>query len=264
MSKKEKLVYEYQDELNDDFANNNIKTKKIANNYKYINKSWLFRFNAFWLRYLVGIPCLWIANTFIFRPKFVNKKLLKSAKKNGYFIYANHVLPYDPVMIPVMVNTSKKCLILAGPDLFSINGFVSWIVRHFYAIPVPNNDITMIENFNECISYYINKRYRVLIYPEAHIWPYYTGIRKFKSASFRYPVIDNVPILTMTTTFKKRKGNRKPKPVIYIDGPFYPDESLSSTHDKIEDLAQKAYETMKYRSSIKTNYSYIKYVKKSD
>ena len=264
MPEKKKLVYEYQDELNDDFAHNNIKTKKIKNDYKYIHKSWLFKFNSFWLRYLIGIPCLWIANKLIFRPKFINKKVLKSAKKSGYYIYANHVLPYDPVMIPVMVNTRKKCLILAGPDLFSINGLVTWMVEHFFAIPIPNNDLDMINNFTECLSYHVNKGYRVLIYPEAHIWPYYNDIRKFKSGSFRYPVNDNVPIFTMTTTFKKRKGNRKPKPIIYIDGPFYPDESLTSYHDKVEDLAQKAYETMKYRASKEDNYAYIEYKKKSD
>ena len=117
------------------------------------------------------------------------------------------------------------------------------MVRHMYAIPVPNSDYEMANNFMNAISYHIKKKHRVLIYPEAHIWPYYNGIRHFKPASFRYPVMDNAPIIVMTTTFKKRRGCRKPKPIIYIDGPFYPDDSLSTQRDQINDLADKAYET---------------------
>ena len=48
---KKKTVY-YQDEYNDDFAGNDIKTKSISSDYKYINDSWLFKVNAFLLKYL--------------------------------------------------------------------------------------------------------------------------------------------------------------------------------------------------------------------
>ena len=262
MLMEKKTVY-YQDELNDDFAGNDIKTKKIPNNFKYINRSWLFKVNSFLLRYLFAAPLLWLANKIIFRPKIVNKKVLKCCKKNGYYLYSNHVLPFDPIILPVMTHYRKMAIITAGPDLFSINGFVSWLVKHFGAIPVPNMDKEMTDNFVECLSYHVKKGHRVLIYPEAHIWPYYNGIRHFKSASFKYPVNDDVPIFVATTTFKQRKGNKKPKPIIYIDGPFYADQSLP-VHAQVEDLANQAYEAMKYRASNEDNYAYINYVKKSD
>ena len=78
MSKKEekKTVY-YQDELNDDFADNNIKQTAIKSDYKYINNSWLFKFNSFWLRYLFAVPLLTIVMLFMYRPKIKNKKVLK-------------------------------------------------------------------------------------------------------------------------------------------------------------------------------------------
>lgn len=257
---EKKIVY-YQDELNDDFANNEIKTKQVENNYKYIHKCGWFRFNAFLLRYLFAIPLLWLADTFIFKVKIKNKKVLKSCKKQGYYLYSNHVLPYDPIILPVKTNASKTALIVAGADLFSINKFVSWLVKHFYAIPVPNANKEMIEEYENCLSYHINKKHRVLIYPEAHIWPYYKKIRNYKSSSFKYPAKDNAPIFTATTTFKKIKNNKKPKPIIYIDGPFYPDESLPFK-ERVEDLRNQAYEAMKYRSENSDNYSYIEYVKK--
>jgi hypothetical protein len=66
-----------------------------------------------------------------------------------------------------------------------------------------------------------------------------------------------------TTTFKQRKGNKKPKPIIYLDGPYYPNETLS-IHDRVTDLRNRAYEAMKWRAGQENNYAYIKYVKKED
>lgn len=261
MTEHEKKVVYYQDELHDDFADNNISTKKIDSNYKYIRKSWLFRFNSFWLRYLFAIPVLTIMMFFLYRPKIKNKKLLKLVKKNGYYVYANHVLPLDPIIIPVKANPGKACVIVAGHDVFSINPIVSWLVKHFYAIPIPNST-DMYNNYVDCLSWHIKKKHRVLIFPEAHIWPYYNRIRKFTAGSFRYPVNDNAPIVTMTTTFKKRKGNKPPRAIIYVDGPFYPDNSLPY-RERVDDLANKAYEAMKYRSENEENYEYIRYEKKA-
>ena len=260
--KKERVIY-YQDELNDDFADSNIKVKPIPNDYKYIRKSWVFRSNSFLAKYIVATPLLWIINTFFCRTKIENKKVLKYFKKRGYYLYANHVLPFDPIVLPFKTHLKKKTVIVAGHELFSINGFVSDFVRHLYAIPTPNNDLEMYNNFVECMSYYIKKGERVLIYPEAHIWPYYNDIRHFKSSSFKYPVDDNAPVFIATTTFKKRKGNRKPKPIIYIDGPFFPDETLSH-RERIEDLATRVYEAMCYRAHNENNFAYIEYKKKSE
>ena len=260
--KKERVIY-YEDELNEDFAGNNIKVKPIKNEYKYIRKSWVFKVNAFLGKYLISVPLLWFIDTFIFRVKIENKKVLKYFKKRGYYLYANHVLPFDPVVLPLKTHLKKKTVIIAGHELFSINPIVSDFASHMYAIPTPNNDKQMMDNFQKCLSYYIKKGERVLIFPEAHIWPYYNDIRHFKSVSFRYPVDDNVPIFVATTTFKKRKGHRKPKPIIYIDGPFFPDETLPY-RERVNDLAEQAYEAMCYRAHNENNYAYIEYKKKSD
>lgn len=261
MKNKELKTVFYCDEINDDFAGNNIETKKIPNNYRYINNSVLFKISSFLLRYLFAIPVLWLVNLLVFRPKVMNKKLLKQLKKKGYYVYANHVLPFDPIVLPIKTQVRKNMVIIAGPDLFSINGLVSWLVRHFFAIPTPNQDSEMIENFCNCLSWNIKKKRRVLIYPEAHIWPYYNGIRNFKSVSFKYPVTDNAPVVVATTTFKKRKGNKKPKPIIYLDGPFYPDTSLS-IHEQVTDLRDRVHNAMKWRAGQEGNYAYINYVKK--
>ena len=260
--KKERVIY-YQDEYNDDFAGHNIKTKKVKVDYRYINKGPLFRLSSFLFKHLFAVPILWFINLVFYRPKIENKKLLKYFKKKGYYLYSNHVLPFDPVVLPIKTHIRKKTVIVAGPDLFSINGFVSWFVKHLGAVPIPNNDKDMAEHFIDCLSWNIKRGHRVLIFPEAHIWPYYTGIRPLKPSAFRFPVNDSAPIIVATTTFKKRRGNRKPKPIIYLDGPFYADETLP-LRERPAELAERVYEQMKYRASKEDNFAYIEYRKKSE
>ena len=264
MKKEEQKIVFYHDELNDDFANNGVDKKaNIPNDYRYINNSFFFKVASFLVRYLFAIPVLWLANKLIFRPKIKNKKLLKQLRKKGYYVYANHVLPLDPVILPVMTQPSKTMVIISGHELFSIGGIVNWLVKHFYAIPIPNQNVDMAKNFVNCLSWHIKKRHRVLIYPEAHIWPYYNGIRNFKAVSFKYAVNDNAPVIAATTTFKKRKGNKKPKPIIFLDGPFYPDLTLPE-HERTKELRDRVYEAMKWRAGQDDNYAYIQYVKKDD
>ncbi len=43
------------------------------------------------------------------------------------------------------------------------------------------------------------------IFPEAHVWPYYTGIRPFGEAAFHYPVATGKPVYTMTVTYQRRR-----------------------------------------------------------
>ena len=103
-----------------------------------------------------------------------------------------------------------------------------------------------------------------MIYPEAHVWPYHTGIRKFPAGdkSFKYAVRNNLPIDTMTTTYHKRKNSKRdlPRMDIYIDGPFYPDPKKSEDENRAE-LASKAYDSM-VKYSRKNTYDYFRYIKK--
>ena len=105
----------------------------------------------------------------------------------------------------------------------------------------------------------------LVIYPEAHVWPYATKVRKFPAGdrSFVYAVRNNLPIFTMTTTYHKRKDKRRgdlPRMDIYIDGPFWPEIGKSEEENRA-DLAKKAYDSM-VKYSKKNSYEYFKYIKK--
>jgi hypothetical protein len=126
-------------------------------------------------------------------------------------------------------------------------------------LPLPDN-LSAARNFkNE-----IERRYRegsfVTIYPEAHIWPYYTKIRPFKDMSFGYPVSLNAPVFCFTNCYRKRRWRKTPKMVTYIDGPFQSDPSQSAKQQKAY-LREQVYNAMVARSA-ENNVEVIKYIRR--
>ncbi len=118
-----------------------------------------------------------------------------------------------------------------------------------------------MKNFLETIENKIGENCSITIYPEAHIWPFYTKIRPFKSVSFKYPVEMKKPVFCVTNTYQKRgkKGDRV-RIVSYIDGPFFINESLGSIKEQKEDLRNRVYECMVNRSK-NSNIEVIEYKK---
>ena len=125
------------------------------------------------------------------------------------------------------------------------------------AIPIPTSKYA-IKNFLSIIEKRISKKSSITIYPEAHIWPYYTKIRPFKSVSFKYPVNLDKPAFCITNTYQIQ-GKGKIRIVSYIDGPFFADKELSKK-DQQQDLRDKIYNSMVERSK-NNNIEKIKYIK---
>ena len=127
------------------------------------------------------------------------------------------------------------------------------------AIPIPS-DIKAMKNFLATIEEKIKNKNSITIYPEAHIWPYYTKIRPFKAVSFKYPVKLNAPTYCITNTYQSYgRHNNKIQLVSYVDGPFYPNEELP-LKERQQDLRDRVYEKMVERSK-NNNVEHIKYVK---
>ena len=127
------------------------------------------------------------------------------------------------------------------------------------AIPIPTNKKAM-SNFLKEVKNRVDKGYSVTIYPEAHIWPYYTKIRNFRSVSFKYPIQFSKPAFCMTNTYQSYgKDNNKIKIITYIDGPFFPNKNIP-LKDQKQDLRNRIYECMVKRSE-NSNIEYIKYEK---
>lgn len=257
---KEKVIY-YSDELNDDFAKTDIKRKPLGAKYKYVHKNILWRAICFIVYYVVAIPLVFLINKIVHHQRIKNKKVLKQAKKSGYFVYGNHTSYLnDCFSVPVMA-LPKRAYIVCNPDALSIKGIKN-IVQMLGAIPLANT-LKEHKEMVRCIEQRIKEKQVISIYPEAHIWPYYTKIRPFTSISFKYPVKCNAPVFAITHCFQKRKFSKKPKVISFIDGPFYPNTKLS-VNEASEELRNKVYLVMCERAEKNSTYEYIRYIKKEE
>lgn len=260
-SKNRKVIY-YSDELNDDFAGTNIKTKKVGKNFKFIHKSPIWKFFSFLFYNCIAMPVVSFYCRIMKRVKFVNKKAIREARKHtkkGVFLFGNHTGIVD-AYTPNIISFPYKNKILTSPDAVSIKGMKN-IVQMLGAIPVPQ-EISALRKFTEAIEYYNKKKCNITIYPEAHIWPYYTGVRPFKDSSFSYAVSTNSPVVAFFTAYSKPSGLykniRKTNVTVYVSDPFYPDQSKPRKEAQKE-IRDKVYEFMKDCSEKYSTYSYIEY-----
>ena len=254
-----KRVIYYEDELNDEFSEVKIIPKKIDENYKYIHKNVIWNATAFLLQNVLSVPIKYLYAKIKFKIKYIGKEKLKKYRKEGYFIYGNHTQSFADTFLISNAVYPKINYLIVNPENVSMK-FLGNVVQMLGAIPIPSNK-TAMKNFLNTIEEKIKKGYSVTIFPEAHIWPYYTKIRQFKSVSFKYPIKLEKPAFCMTNTYQcYGKDNKKVKIVAYIDGPFFPDEGLTAKEAQ-ENLRNKIYNCMVERSQ-NSNIEVIKYVKK--
>ena len=253
---EQKIIY-YKDELNDEFSETKIVPRKIDEKYKYNHRNPLWLILAF-LFNLIALPIKFIYPKIKFRIKYVGKEKLKEYKNKGYFVYVNHTQPFCDTFIPSNPIFPKMNYIIVNPENVSMK-ILGNSVQMLGAIPIPSNKFAM-KNFLNKIESIIKNKKAITIYPEAHIWPYYTKIRPFKSVSFKYPIDLETPTFCMTNTYVKRENSNKINIVTYIDGPFFPDKSLTKKEQR-ENLRNKVYEQMVKRSK-NSNIEHIKYILK--
>lgn len=252
-----KIIY-YEDELNDEFSEAKIEPKKIDKNYKY-KRSFLWYKISYIVQNILSMPVKFFYAKFKLKIKFIGREKFKQCKKSGYYIYGNHTQVFADTFIPSLANYPKRNFFIVNPENISMKGS-GWLIKLLGAIPVPGSK-EATKNFLEYIEFIQKKKYSITIYPEAHIWPYYTKIRPFKSVSFKYPVKHNKPVYCFVNTYQAYGKNKdKVRVVTYIDGPFYPNHNLSPKEAQ-ENLRNKVYETMCKRSE-NSNFEVIKYVKK--
>lgn len=253
---KEKILY-FTDEIHEEFSGISRKPFAVDGNYKYERGS-IWNACSFILYNIIMKPIAFLYMKLRFHFKIINKKMLKQCRRSGYFLYANHTnVPADGFM-PSLICFPKRVYVLVNSLNLSV-----WGTRNFMAmigaIPIPTQYSGM-RNFRRKLHNTILNGNVIMIYPEAHIWPYYTKIRPFPSVSFTYPVLEKKPVFTFTVTYQKGKWRTHIK--AYVDGPFYPEDTLSMK-ESVESLRSKAYEAMNMRSKYST-YEKIKYVRKEN
>ena len=250
-------TFYYRDELHDDFAGTDINTQRIDGTYRYLTKNPVRKGFAWFLHHIIATPIVFLYNKVGHGERIVGREKLKPYKKTGFFLYGNHTRAGGDGYEPSLVSFPRKAYIIAGPDAVSIPG-VRRIVQDLGVIPLPS-DTASARHFHEALRDLSEKGCPVAIYPEAHIWPYYTKIRPFPDGSFRYPAEFGKPVFTFTTTYQKRGFLPLQRATVYIDGPFFADPSKNVRENR-EALREAAYEAMMRRSEESTfaRYHYVK------
>ncbi len=199
-----------------------------------------------------------IYSRLILRIRVVNRKALREAGDEGFFLYGNHTQPIGDAFAPACHVFPRRIAGIADPSNLGIP-VLGNLLPMLGAIIVPARTKDM-KAFIDAVRYCIEKKRAVVIYPEAHVWPYCTFIRPFPDTSFRFPIDMNVPAFSMTTTYQRRMIGKKPRITVYIDGPFRTELSGKEGRRKLhEDIAA----AMTARSHAST-YEYIRYVKEEE
>lgn len=197
------------------------------------------------------------------QAKFYGREKLKKARGKGYAIYANHTNPFHDVFGPALA-ADRRIFTIISPVNLKIPG-IGKVLPYIGGLPLGKTKEEK-QAFNDAVDERLKQKKVLVIYPEAHVWPYATKIRKFPAGdkSFKYAVRNNLPIFTMTTTYHKRKDKKRgdlPRMDVYVDGPFWPDAKLSEEENRAK-LAKEAYDSM-VKYSKKSSYEYFQYRPKS-
>lgn len=257
METKQRTIY-YSDELNDDFSGLKVRNKPLGEKYRYMRTGWLFKAFEVPFYYGIMIPVVYMLQKLICHQKFANRKVLKKAKKDGCFLISNHTQVQSDSYIGPLACWPKKCFIISSPDVLAIPG-LRLGMQAYGVIPV-GDTWEGKKAFLQCVDTRVNQGKAVIIYPEAHVWPYYTKIRPFDYQSFCHITRTKKPMFVLTNCYRKRKFFKKPQIVTYADGPFYPSEGLKEI-EAAKELRDIAYDTMCKRAQEHNTCEYIQYIK---
>jgi len=255
---KRTVIY-YSDELNDEFSVAQISARPIDENYFYGDNSFKWNFkHVFWYR-IIATPLAWLFLKIKFNHKIVNRSALKPYRKQAVYFFGNHTNAAADALIPTFVNYPKHTYVIVHPNNVSMP-IAGKITPYLGAIPLPDN-IAATKNFMNVLKLRVAQKKAIMIYPEAHVWPYYTKIRPFTDMSFRYPIQHKTPVFCFTNTYHKRWFTNVPRIITYIDGPFFPDEKLGAKEQRAQ-LRNAVYEAMCKRAEL-SDVERIHYEKKT-
>ena len=255
-----KTLY-YTDPVNDDFANISIEPKPLPRGFPFVIKNPFWRAAEFVFYRIIATPLIWLFCKIGFGLRIKNRRALRKLRGTGYYMYGNHTQDLMDAYSPTIVNFPRFTHIVVGPQAVA-SPALRVPVQLLGGIPVPG-DHKGLAAFVKALSYRVGHRRVVAIYPEAHIWPWYTGIRPFPDASFTYPVKDGVPAVALVTTYRKRKVLKKlpPRITVTVSDPFYPDVALGKRGAR-KKLRDEVYDFMCSVASAPGNYAYYDYVRK--
>lgn len=251
MSKEKIRRYE---SFSDDFFQTG-REYRLPEDYKWIRKDIKSAFLS-WLVYAVAIVFSNVYCRLFLHVRIKGAKKVRR-QKDGFFLYSNHTQPVGDVFNPALVCFPKRIYtVVSAANMYL--PVIGKILPYLGALPIPDT-LHGMKQFNLAVEERIKSAHPVIIYPEAHVWEYYTDIRPFSETSFKYPINLGVPTYCITATYQKRKLGKKPKITLYVDGPF--EAKGDNNTQRAKALRNAVYAKMKERAKL-NNCEYITYIQK--
>lgn len=248
----------YYSSFDEDMTSNPGQDRKLPEVWRIVRDRWWERGLSavlYWMFSLVGRVYLrlWLHVRFVGRDK-----LLRAPRERGYIVFANHTQPFGDPLLAIAVGRGRdrrRCRAVCAPSNFGLP-VIGSLLPYLGGIPTSSSR-SGLRKLEEAVSQYCDRGEVVVIFPEAHVWPYYTGIRPFGTAAFHYPASLGLPSFVMTVTYRSRGEGRRPGTTVFVDGPFWPDESLPVSRRK-ERLRAQVRLVMEVRSQ-GSNCQYVNY-----
>ena len=246
----------YYESFEDDFYQAD-KKYILDEDYEYLPRSFMGKIGSC-LTYALAAVFAFVYCPLFLHVRFVGREKLK--KENGaFFLYGNHTQPIGDVFDPALACFPKRIYTVVSPANLHLP-VIGKLIRPLGGLPLPST-VSGLKRFNGAMKKLLDEGHPIVIYPEAHLWDYYTGIRPFASAAFSYPVKYDLPVYCLTTTYQKRRFGKKPRLTVYVDGPFR--SNAKGKRERIKELSESVSEKMSARAEL-SNCDYIKYINKTD
>lgn len=242
----------YYGSFTDDFTKSANQDFKLPDGYKWVRTDFISKFLSVVI-YSLAVIFSTVYCGLLLHIRVKGRKKL-GAVKGGFFIYGNHTQPVGDVFIPALCVLPKRIYTVVSTANYGIP-VIGKILPFLGALPIVDS-LYGIKELNKAMAFRIENGHPIVIYPEAHVWEYYTEIRPFSDTSFKFPVKLNKPAFAMTVTYRKSKFFKRPVMEVFLDGPFYPEGDTPK--EKAKNLHSKVYEAMKERSH-NSNMEYIQY-----
>ncbi len=242
----------YYSSFTDDFEKSANQNFKLPKDYKWVRTDIISKFLSGLIYGLAVIFGGAYCRLFL-HMKITGRKNIKNMK-GDFFVFGNHTQPVGDVFIPALCVLPKRIYTVVSTANYGIP-IISKILPFLGALPVVDS-LHGMKELNKAMEQRLKKGHPIVIYPEAHVWEYYTDIRPFSDTSFKFPVKFDKSSFAMTVTYRRAKHFKRPIMEVFIDGPFYPQGDTAK--EKTSNLHAQVYAAMQERSK-NSDFAYIEY-----
>lgn len=246
----------YYETLADDFQSCD-NPKRIDRSYRYIRDGYFHRVLSFILYRLIATPVGFIHAALFLRTRVIGRGKLRSAR--GYVLVHNHTETVGDAFSPTLIAFPRRVHVVVHPDNVSLP-VLGRLTPMLGALPVPC-DLGGARNLSAAVSSLLLDGRVVAVYPEAHVWDKHTALRPFDVGAFDFAAKNGAPVFSATRVYRRHRlfgyVTR-----IYVDGPFYPDSTLSRSQAAAR-LCEEVRAKMEERSML-NSVTIIEYRKKEE